>query len=96
MRFAIRENILKIETDIFTTPDKAKLNTEWESKIALGNFPRIRQGIALQQLIRVVCLGVILPDEAGAVRGVTQNRYARKVRKVFSVFRRAIHAIRVR
>ncbi|WP_316880160.1 hypothetical protein [Ralstonia wenshanensis] len=50
MRFAIRENILKIETDIFTTPDKAKLNTARDSKIPLGNFPGIRQGIALQQL----------------------------------------------
>ncbi|MGM3411704.1 hypothetical protein ACTHR6_19780 [Ralstonia holmesii] len=50
MRFSLRENILKIEAAIFTTPDKAKLNAGRDWKIPSGNFLGIRQGIALQQL----------------------------------------------
>jgi len=50
MRLPLHENILKIEAAIFTTPDKAKLNTARRQKILPGNFPSIRGGIALQQL----------------------------------------------
>ncbi|HWV06494.1 hypothetical protein [Ralstonia sp.] len=50
MRFSLRENFLKIEAAIFTTSDKAKLNTGRDWKIPHGNFIGIRQGIALQQL----------------------------------------------
>ncbi|MBL4778553.1 MULTISPECIES: hypothetical protein [Ralstonia] len=96
MHTPLHENILKIEAAIFTTSDKEKLNAAQRRKIWPGNFPGIQRGVALQQLTAHRLHGVILPDETDAVRGFSQNRYARKVCEVFSVFRRAIHAIRVR
>jgi len=52
MHLALRETLLKIAADIFTTSDKTKLNTARSSKIALGNFPGIWLGIAPQQQSR--------------------------------------------
>lgn len=79
---------------VFTTPEKTKLNTARAGAKFPGNFLKHAQ-VGPRNGSGKRCLGgVILSDEAGAVRCIAQNLYAHEV--CYRLQQLSVHAIRAR